>query len=162
MREISELKRKEPENIKIKNRENIEIVLNILDHIIAGKRFSEFDSAKQMYLLDCQSKISDMQNGDYTEESLIFLEDSIDNLIKTFISAKDEINKAIRETNNIMTEEEHNNVLRELCKKWLGRPIPEAGSITRIYVDYRKNSQHMNRVEDTDGNIFFINDLEEI
>lgn len=99
-REISQLERKRPNEVEVKQTKDIKAVLNILDHMIAGKRFGEFDSGKQMYLFNCQTKINDMQHGYFTEESLIFLDDIIDALMKTLISAKHDINLHIRSEEN--------------------------------------------------------------
>lgn len=95
-REISQLERSGPKEIEVKQTKNIKDVLNIIDHMIAGKRFGEFDSSKQMYLFSCQTKINDMQHGYFTEESLIFLDDVIDALMKTMVSAKHELKFYIR------------------------------------------------------------------
>ena len=91
MREITELKRKEQKSIQIKSTKNINLVLNILDHMIAGKRFGELDSAKQMYLLDCQARIDEMQEGYFKEQDIVFLNECIDSLIKTLMVAKGDL-----------------------------------------------------------------------
>lgn len=85
---------------KIKNSDNVKTVLNILDKMIAGKRFEEFDSAKQMYLMDCQCKLQDMKNGEFDESSLEFLHHSVNKLMLTLIVAKDEIENAYKEVKN--------------------------------------------------------------
>lgn len=81
--------------VKEEDVKNIKQVLNIVDHLIAGRRFGELDSAKQMYLLDCQAKITDMQEGRFTDDSLEFLRELLDSLIKIFIEAKGEIDKVL-------------------------------------------------------------------
>ena len=96
-REITQLERRQPKEIEMKTSKNVKDVLNIIDHMIAGKRFGEMDSGKQMFLLGCQTKIDEMQHGYFTEDSLIFLEDTIDSLIKTLTSAKNEIKNARNE-----------------------------------------------------------------
>ena len=60
-----------------------------------------------------------------------------------------------------LTQDEHSKILKELEEKWLGNKTPDDSEIIEIYVDYRKTHQHMNRVSDEYGNIFFINELEE-
>ena len=59
--------------------------------MIAGKRFGELDSKKQIYLLDCQVRINEMQKGTYTESDIVFILESIDSLTKILFSAKDEL-----------------------------------------------------------------------
>lgn len=61
MREISQKERKEQKYIQVETTKNIKLVLNIIDKLIAGKRFGELDSSKQMCLLDCQARIDEMQ-----------------------------------------------------------------------------------------------------
>lgn len=97
MREIEPLKRNEPKEIELDVSDKIKIILNILDKLIAGERFGEVDSSRQMYLLDCQSKLYDMQNGYFTDSSLIFLWNSINELMNMCKDAKDEIKKYIQE-----------------------------------------------------------------
>lgn len=99
-REISQLERKRSNEIEVIQTKDIKAVLNIIDHMIAGKRFGEFDSGKQMFLFNCQSKIDEMQHGYFTEESLIFLDDTIDALMKTLVGAKHDINLHIRSEEN--------------------------------------------------------------
>lgn len=60
-----------------------------------------------------------------------------------------------------LTQEEHSIILKELEKKWLGKKTPDDTEIIEINVDYRKSHQHMNRVSDEYGNVFFISELEE-
>lgn len=91
MREIIQSKRNKQKYIQVKTTENIKLVLNILDNMIAGKRFGELDSAKQMYLLDCQARIDEMKKGTYTESDIVFILESIDSLTKILFSAKDEL-----------------------------------------------------------------------
>lgn len=91
MRDMTPMERKSPKKVEIQPSESVKQVLNILDHMIAGKRFGELDSAKQMYLLDCQAKLEDMQQGYFTENSLIFLRGAIDGLIKTLTDAHKDV-----------------------------------------------------------------------
>lgn len=91
MRELIQKERKEQKYIQVGITKNIKLTLNIIDNLIAGKRFGELDSAKQMYLLDCQNRISEMQNGAYTESDIVFILESIDSLTKILFSAKDEL-----------------------------------------------------------------------
>lgn len=60
-----------------------------------------------------------------------------------------------------LTQEEHSIILKELEKKWLGKKTPDDTEIIEINVVYRKSHQHMNRVSDEYGNVFFISELEE-
>ena len=91
MRDITPKEIEEQKYIQVEITKNIKLTLNIIDNLIAGKRFGELDSAKQMYLLDCQSKISEMQNGTYTEADIVFMLESIDSLTKILFGAKDEL-----------------------------------------------------------------------
>lgn len=91
MRELTQKERKEQKHIQVETTKNIRLTLNIIDNLIAGKRFRELDSAKQMYLLGCQSKITEMQKGTYTESDIVFILESIDSLTKILFSAKDEL-----------------------------------------------------------------------
>ena len=91
MKHITLKETKEQKYIQVETTKNIKLTLNIIDNLIAGKRFGELDSAKQMYLLDCQSKISEMQSGRYTETDIAFILKSIDSLTKILFSAKDEL-----------------------------------------------------------------------
>lgn len=95
-REISQLERNNSSvPISVKRTENIQAVLNIIDHMIAGKRFGEFDSKKQMFLFGCQTKIDDMQHGYFTKEGLMFLDETIDALMNTCILAKKDIESVL-------------------------------------------------------------------
>lgn len=62
---------------------------------------------------------------------------------------------------NELNEFGHNLVLKNLELKWLGKTTPDGTIITEVYVDYRKDHQHMNRVSDEYGNMFYISELEE-
>lgn len=90
MRKIDERKR-DKQYLEIKTSKAIQEVLNIIDSMVAGKRFGELDSAKQMYLMDCQARISEMQNNRFTEKDIVFILNSIDSLTKVLFSAKDEL-----------------------------------------------------------------------
>jgi hypothetical protein len=91
MREIEQILRKEKQYIKVKSSKEIQQVLVLIDNLLAGKRFGELDSAKQMYLLDCQARIDNIQKGESTEGDIIFLIKTIDSLTKTLFTAKDEL-----------------------------------------------------------------------
>ena len=95
MRETQPLERKGRDYIEVKTTKNIKLVLNIVDNLIAGKRFGELDSAKQMYLLDCQARLETMQLGFFEERDLIFLKNTIDSLLDVLMAASCEINKYI-------------------------------------------------------------------
>lgn len=97
MRESNELKRNKQKELEIQTSENVKIVLEIFDSLIAGQRFGELDSSKQMYLLGCQSKIEDMKQGYYTEDSLEFLCESIKTLLHTVDSAIVDVQKICKE-----------------------------------------------------------------
>lgn len=59
-----------------------------------------------------------------------------------------------------MNEEEHIEMVKQLEKKYLGKKTPDNTEIIGVEVDYRKDHQYMNRVEDEYGNIWFIEELE--
>ena len=90
MRDNSEL-------IEIEPSKNIQQVLVLIDNLIGGKRFGELDSAKQMYLLDCQWKISNIKRGECTEADIVFLLETIDSLTKTLFAARDELENILKE-----------------------------------------------------------------
>ena len=91
MREIEQMQRGGKNLLDINPSNDVKQVLVLIDNLIAGKRFGELDSAKQMYLLDCQARISTMQNGEWTKNDVIFLIKTIDSLTKTLFTAKDEL-----------------------------------------------------------------------
>ena len=91
MRKINQMPRNNKELLNINPSKDVKKVLNLIDNLIGGKRFGELDSAKQMYLLDCQARIQEMQNGNWTEDDVIFLIKTIDSLTKTLFTAKDEL-----------------------------------------------------------------------
>ena len=96
MRELEPMKRgKQQKELNIQTSKKVKTVINLIDKLIAGKRFGELDSAKQMYLLDCQAKLEDMENGYFTVESLEFLYGSINSLIAICYDAKLEIGNYI-------------------------------------------------------------------
>lgn len=79
------------DKIKIEPSKNVKQVLVLIDNLIGGKRFGELDSAKQMYLLDCQCKIDAISRGECTEADIVFILETIDSLTKTLFAAKDEL-----------------------------------------------------------------------
>ncbi len=91
MRELEQKTRAEKKYIQVKSSKEIQQVLVLIDNLVAGKRFGELDSAKQMYLLDCQARIDTIQKGQCTEGDIIFLIKTIDSLTKTLFTAKDEL-----------------------------------------------------------------------
>lgn len=64
-----------------------------------------------------------------------------------------------------MTEIEHKEIENKLKKEYVGKFIwvlEDSGDFDKIvdvYVDYRKEAQHMNRVVTENGNIYFITEL---
>lgn len=59
-----------------------------------------------------------------------------------------------------MNKEEHIEIVKQLEKQYLGKKTPDDTEIVAVEVDYRKDHQYMNRVQDEYGNMFFINELE--
>lgn len=96
MRKIEEMKRDSKQYLEIKTPKNIKQVLNIIDSIIAGQRFSQLDSDKQMYLLNCQSKIQNMIDDNFTRTDIIFLLQTIDSLSNLLSSAKKDLENIIK------------------------------------------------------------------
>jgi len=96
MRKIEEMKRDSKQYLEIKTPKNIKQVLNIIDSIIAGQRFSQLDSDKQMYLLNCQSKIQNMIDDNFTRTDIIFLLQTIDSLLNLLSSAKKDLENIIK------------------------------------------------------------------
>lgn len=97
MREIKPLKRNNNKctNINADKCKNINLVLNFLDTLIEGKRFGEFDSSKQMYLVNCQARIQEMKLGYYTEADVEFLKTSIQSLKIIINNSEIELNKIL-------------------------------------------------------------------
>lgn len=60
---------------------------------------------------------------------------------------------------NGLSEDEHALVVANVELKWLGKTTPDGTKIVAVDVDYRKDHQHMNRVMDEYGNMFFISEL---
>lgn len=60
-----------------------------------------------------------------------------------------------------MSEEEHKKIVNELSRVYVGKYTPDNTKIVCVYVDYRKENQIMNRVEDELGNIWFLEELGE-
>ena len=64
-----------------------------------------------------------------------------------------------------MTEVEHSNKVAELESIYLGKYLKDGNEFVKImgvFVDYRDECQHMNRVGDEYGNIYFIDNIEEV
>ena len=88
-------KKHDKQYLEIVTSKNVKQVLNIIDNIIAGQRFGELDSGRQMYLLDCQARIYNMLNNKFTENDIVFLIQTIDSLTKTLFDAKNELENII-------------------------------------------------------------------
>ena len=64
-----------------------------------------------------------------------------------------------------MTEIEHKEIENKLKKEYVGKfiwSLEDSGNFDKIvdvYVDYREEAQHMNRVVTEYGNIYFISEL---
>lgn len=64
-----------------------------------------------------------------------------------------------------MTEIEHKEIENKLKKEYVGKFIwvlEDSGDFDKIvdvYVDYREEAQHMNRVVTESGNIYFMTEL---
>ena len=63
-----------------------------------------------------------------------------------------------------MTEVEHKEIENKLKKEYVGKFIwdkenKEFDEIVDVYVDYREEAQHMNRVVTEYGNHYFISEL---
>lgn len=89
-----ELEKREQGKMKEMKRQpskNLKIVMNLIDSLLAGKRFAEMDGKKQMYLLGCQTKIREMQEGYFDEGSVTFLYSTINSLLNQLEEARDEL-----------------------------------------------------------------------
>lgn len=58
-----------------------------------------------------------------------------------------------------MNEEEHEILVKKIKEKYISKLTPDNTHIIDVYVDYKKEHQEMNRVEDEYGNIYFIREL---
>ena len=63
-----------------------------------------------------------------------------------------------------MTEIEHKEIENKLKKEYVGKFVwdkenKEFDEIVDVYVDYREEAQHMNRVVTEYGNIYFMTEL---
>lgn len=96
MRKLEEMEKDNKQYLEIKTPKNIKQVLNIIDSIIAGQRFAQLDSDKQMYLLNCQSKIQNMIDDKFTRTDIIFLLQTIDSLSNLLSSAKKDLENIIK------------------------------------------------------------------
>lgn len=96
MRKLEEMKKDNKQYLEIETPKNIKQVLNIIDSIIAGQRFAQLDSDKQMYLLNCQSKIQNMIDNNFTRTDIIFLLQTIDSLLNLLSSAKKDLENIIK------------------------------------------------------------------
>lgn len=96
MRKLEEMEKDNKQYLEIKTPKNIKQVLNIIDSIIAGQRFAQLDSDKQMYLLNCQSKIQNMIDDNFTRTDIIFLLQTIDSLLNLLSSAKKDLENIIK------------------------------------------------------------------
>lgn len=67
---------------------------------------------------------------------------------------------------NIMSEKEHRDVINALSLKLIGNYIDDnEGNLVKVVelkVDYRKDSQHMNRVVCEDGNVYFLSEIKHV
>lgn len=66
-----------------------------------------------------------------------------------------------------MSEEEHTKILNELYEKYIGKKIivedeDEPLEVIVVHVDYRKDRQDMNRVEDEYGGIWRLDEIKEV
>lgn len=98
--------------IKSEPSKNLKVVLNLVDSLIAGKRFAESDTKTQIYLMTCQTKIREMQEGHFDEAGIAFIFDIVDSLSEKLSAAKGEllgINKRLEENAN---EQNHNESTR--------------------------------------------------
>lgn len=88
----------ERNKLQMTNHKNVDQVLNIIGSIITSKKFDNYDTKQLAFLLDCESRLCEIKNGNYTIENIKFLEGMIEESIKIFNAAKQEI-KLIKENN---------------------------------------------------------------
>lgn len=97
MRDLEPRKRKEQELVKVRMTKKIKTVLNIIDTLLAGRVFGQTNSANVIYLISCQARIEEMKEGNFTQDDLIFLNDTIDSLMDMLMAAKSELKFYIKE-----------------------------------------------------------------
>lgn len=95
------MEEKELKELKTEPSKNLKVVLNLVDSLIAGQRFGEMDSKKQIYLMSCQTKVREMSEGHFDETGITFIYDIINSLSHKLAEARDEllsINKRLEES----------------------------------------------------------------
>ena len=97
MRDLEPKKRRGQELVEVRMSDNIKKVLNIIDTLLAGRVFGQTNSASVIYLMSCQARIEEMNEGNFTQDDLIFLNDTIDSLMNMLMAAKSEIKLYIKE-----------------------------------------------------------------
>lgn len=85
------MEEKELKELKTEPSKNLKVVLNLVDSLIAGQRFGEMDSKKQIYLMSCQTKIREMQEGYFDEAGIAFIFDIVNSLSEKLSAAKGEL-----------------------------------------------------------------------
>lgn len=88
---MKELEKSEDKKLSTQPSSNLRVVLNLIDTLLAGKRFAEMDSKKQIQLLSCQIKVREMQEGRFDESSITFVYDTIESLICKLADARNEL-----------------------------------------------------------------------
>lgn len=84
----------EKNKLQMTNHKNVDLVLKIISSIISSQKFENYDTQQLAFLLDCESKLCEIKDGDYTTENIKFLEGMIEESIKIFNAAKQEIKAA--------------------------------------------------------------------
>lgn len=85
------MEEKKPKELVTKPSKNLKVVMSLVDTLIAGKRFTESDTKTQIYLMTCQTKIREMQEGHFDETGIAFLYDIINSLSHKLAEARDEL-----------------------------------------------------------------------
>ena len=85
------MEEKKPKVLLTQPSKDLKVTINLIDSLIAGKRFAEADSKKQMYLLGCQTKLREMQEGHFDENGIHFLYNTMNQLISQLTNAREDL-----------------------------------------------------------------------
>lgn len=105
------------------------------------------------YIEELETALKDIHK--YIDEIIpcIHDEELLDDIIEI-------IHKVVQIEPENLSEAEHAEIKQKLEEKYLGKRTPDDTVIERVFVDYRRYEQDMNRVTDEFGNVYFIEELE--
>lgn len=84
----------ERKELQMINHKNVDLVIKVIGSIITSQKFDNYDTQQLAFLLDCESKLCEIKDGNYTVENIEFLEGMVEESIKIFNAAKEEIRAA--------------------------------------------------------------------